>query len=31
MDIEPLFETVGPADSVRIPLEVALKDPTWTA
>lgn len=27
LDIEPLFETVGPADSVRIPLEVALEDP----
>jgi acyl-CoA synthetase (NDP forming) len=27
MDIEPLFETVGPANSVRIPLEVALEDP----
>jgi acetyltransferase len=28
LDIEPLFETVGPADSVRIPLEVALEDPS---
>lgn len=27
LDIEPLFETVGPADSVRIPLEVMLEDP----
>jgi acyl-CoA synthetase (NDP forming) len=27
LDIEPLFETVGPADSVRIPLELALDDP----
>lgn len=27
LDIEPLFETVGPVDSVRIPLEVALEDP----
>jgi acetyltransferase len=26
LDIEPLFETVGPADSVRIPLEVILED-----
>jgi acyl-CoA synthetase (NDP forming) len=28
LDIEPLFETVGPVDSIRIPLEVALEDPS---
>jgi len=27
LDIEPLFEAVGPADSLRIPLELALEDP----
>jgi acyl-CoA synthetase (NDP forming) len=27
LDIEPLFEAVGPADSLSIPLELALEDP----
>jgi acyl-CoA synthetase (NDP forming) len=28
LDIEPLFETVGPVDSIKIPLEVTLEDPS---